>query len=321
MAEHFCLAVHGGAGLFLDDAEKSERGRAQLSALATALAAGIAKLRASESALSAVIAAVEVLEDAADFNAGRGSVLRSDGGVEMDASIMCGDSGRAGAVAGVRTLSHPVAAAGLLLEADAEVLLYGAAADARGAAAGLATRPREYFVTANRRTQWLRAQARGGVRLEYESSQLHGGRPTADPSGAGQTVGAVALDRHGHLAAATSTGGLTNAPSGRVGDSPIIGAGTWAGSICAISATGDGEKFVRAAFAHDIHARMEYGGQALHVAADAALSHVTALGGAGGCVAIDHLGRVAMPFTTPGMARACENHRGERLVALLPRAR
>lgn len=312
MAQPYCLSLHGGAGAFARDAEETPIGRQKLSALSEALGLGVAVLRAGGAALQAVVAAVQALEDAAVFNAGRGSVLRADGLVEMDASVMCGASARAGAVASVRRLQHPVAAALHLLQDGPEVMLCGAPADERGAAVGLATRPRDHFVTAQRRTQWLSARAQGGMRLAYESAM-----PLTDPSGEGQTVGAVALDRMGHLAAATSTGGLTNAASGRVGDSPILGAGTWASERCAVSATGDGEVFLRAGFAHGIDARLHHAGEVLQVAVRAGLDRVAELCGAGGCVAVDCNGLVSMQFNTAGMARAFENHRGERQVALL----
>lgn len=313
MAQPYCLSLHGGAGAFARGEEQTGVGRRKLSALADALGRGMSVLRAGGEALAAVVEAVQVLEAAEVFNAGRGSVLRADGLAEMDASVMCGASARAGAVIGVRSLRHPVLAALHLLQQGPEVALHGAAADVRGAAAGLPTAPRDYFVTAQRRTQWLRAKAQGGTQLAYEGAGL----ADPDPRGEGQTVGAVALDQRGRLAAATSTGGLTNAASGRVGDSPILGAGTWASERCAVSATGDGEVFLRAAFAHEVDARLRLGGEGLETAVRAALDRVAALRGAGGCVAVDSRGAVSMRFNTSGMARAFENHRGERQLGLL----
>lgn len=271
------IAVHGGAG----PVRPGEDGRreARRAALAESLQTGLAILLAGGAAVDAAVAAVEILEDAEEFNAGRGSVLTATGTVEMDAAVADG-AGRAGAVAAVSGIRHPVAAARAVMADGRHVLLAGPAAADFARAAGLALEAPEWFVTERRRRD-----AEG-----------------VDPGGS--TVGAVTLDRDGHLAAATSTGGRAGQLPGRVGDSPIIGAGTGADDrTCAVSATGDGEAFLQASFAHEVDAQIRLAGCDLDEACRRALARVEALGGAGGCVALDGHGRVAMPFTTPMMYR------------------
>lgn len=249
--------------------------------MAGALAAGRAVLAAGGAALDAVVAAVAVLEDHPEFNAGRGSALTTAGRVEMDASVACGATGRAGAVAGVTGIRHPVAAARAVLENGRHVLLAAAGAEAFAQEAGLEFCDPDWFVTERRR-------------LDGEQA-----------AGSQGTVGAVALDAGGHLAAATSTGGRTGQLPGRVGDSPLLGAGTWADDrTCAVSGTGAGEAFIRAAFAHEVDARLRLvPGTDLAGAAAAALALVGRAGGRGGCIALDAAGRLAMPFTTAAMHR------------------
>lgn len=288
---------------------QSERGQEKVKVLNQALDAGLAILRAGGTALSAVEASVMVLEDAPVFNAGRGSVLRSDGSVRMDASLMCGHTLRAGAVASVTTVQHPVRLARWLAEDGRHVMLLGEEAEALAARVGHAVRKREYFITAERQEQLERLACLGGVALDHDVD---------DVVQEGQTVGAVALDTLGHLAAATSTGGLTNAAPGRVGDTPILGAGTWADDrSCAVSATGDGEFFIRTGFAHQVHGRCLYGHQNLSQSVTHALGQVGELGGKGGCIALNRAGHVVAPFTTTGMARAFVDGQGQRLVALV----
>jgi beta-aspartyl-peptidase (threonine type) len=305
-----CLALHGGAGqlsrargALASTARVNPEQRARLEApsvrmrsdLARALEAGYSLLERGASALEAVVAAVVVLEDSEQFNAGRGSVLRSDGSVRMDASVMYGASRSAGAVAGVTIAQNPIRAAERVLGDGRHVLRAGEHADRFVREQKLATQPPDYFVTPYRRAQWERARAKNAVELDH----------TDDERG---TVGAVALDAHGHLAAATSTGGLTNADPGRVGDSPIIGAGTWAhDETVAVSATGTGEFFLRAAFAHAVHAHWLRTGGDLAQSTELALKEVQDLGGHGGCIAIDKKGRLALPFTTPDMPRAYQS--------------
>lgn len=293
--------------------------------LSAALDAGLAVLTRQGSSLDAVVAAVTVLEDSRVFNAGRGAVLRSDGSARLDASVMSGDGRRAGAVCLVRTARNPVSLARAVLERGREVLLAGDEADRFAEQVGLETCPPEYFITDYRREQLARLLQRNGdapdaialdhdVPVEPSSNEASPGKDGDE----GQTVGAVALDVHGHLAAATSTGGMTNASPGRVGDSPIIGAGTWASDeTLAVSATGSGEFFIRAAFAHELHSRVLWRGSELGPAARDALKVVVSMGGRGGCVAIDRAGQVVAPFTTSAMPRAYYTALGERRVYVL----
>lgn len=291
------LALHGGAGAFSSARIPKERVEEMRRDLGSALEAGATVLERGGPALDAVVAAVAVLEDSRVFNAARGAVLRRDGSVRLDASVMCGATQRAAGVCLVRRVQNPVRLARALLEREQEVLLCGDEADELGAQLGLPLQPPEYFITDYRLDQLARLQQR-----EEE----------------GQTVGAVALDAAGHLAAATSTGGTTNARVSRIGDSPILGAGTWASDqSCAVSATGAGEYFLRAAFAHDVHARLLWQGSSLPAAAREALASVARLGGHGGCVAIDRQGNIAAPFDTLAMPRAWLDGSGQRQVWVL----
>lgn len=319
-AKPYALAIHGGAGALPRARVPTERVEEMRRELGSALAQGARILSAGGSALDAVVAAVSVLEDSPVFNAGRGAVLRRDGSARLDASVMHGD-GRAGAVCLVRRVQNPVQLAGAVLLRGREVLLAGAGADALGEELGLASHPPEYFITEHRREQLARLGGRQRMALDHDIAVEPGADPTSgisDDPEQGQTVGAVALDTQGQLAAATSTGGMTNAEPWRVGDSPIIGAGTWASNqTCAVSATGSGEFFLRAAFAHEVHARIAWAGETLEAATRGALDGVVRLGGHGGCVAIDREGRVVSPFTTLAMPRAYLRSTGERHVYVL----
>jgi len=284
------IAIHGGAGVRRSD-KLSGRHRA---ALERALEAGHEILKRGGTSLDAVIAAVVVLEDAPLFNAGRGSSFNSDGEIEMDASIMEGATLRAGAVAAVRLIRNPILAARAVMESSPHVLLAGSGAERFAHEHGLTLESPAYFHTAKRRTA-----------LRKKLKNYHG------------TVGAVALDEAGNLAAATSTGGYTGKLPGRVGDSPIIGAGNYADNrACAVSGTGLGEAFIRAAVGHDVCAQMRYRGASLAAAAAAALRNVARLGADGGLIAVDRRGNVAMPFNSEGMYRACIDRRGRRTTAI-----
>ncbi|MBI3045120.1 MAG: isoaspartyl peptidase/L-asparaginase [Betaproteobacteria bacterium] len=281
------LVIHGGAGT-ITRRKLTPRGEQQYrAALVAALRSGYAVLEAGGSSLDAVVAAVVVLEDSPLFNAGRGSVFNAAGEHELDAAVMDGATGKAGAVAAVRRVRNPVLAARAVMERTPNVLLAGAAADRFARESGLRIVRPSYFSTPER----ARALARARARAATSAADQHG------------TVGAVAVDRHGQLAAATSTGGYTNKTPGRIGDSPIIGAGTYADGVCAVSATGSGEHFMRAVLAHDVGARMRYLGETLAQAARRALARVVARGGDGGLIAVDRAGRVAMPFVSEGMYR------------------
>jgi beta-aspartyl-peptidase (threonine type) len=283
----FAIAVHGGSGAITRASLTLEREREYRAALAQALVAGQRVLSGGGSALDAVTASVMAMEDSPLFNAGRGAVLTSAATVEMDASVMDGRDRRAGAVAGVTRVRNPVAAARAVMERSPHVLLAGRGADEFARAQGLALAEPAYFRTEERLRQLRRVQ--------------EGGPAEPDKHG---TVGAVALDRAGNLAAATSTGGTTNKRPGRVGDSPLVGAGTWAeNATVAVSATGTGEMFIRSAAAHEVAALVRLRGLSPQEAADASLARVAAIGGRGGLVVLDRSGVPAFSFTTEGMFR------------------
>ncbi len=282
------IAVHGGVGNPSEQLLLPERLARCEAGITAALAAGAMVLDEGGSAVDAVIAAIVVLEDDEEFNAGRGAVLTSAGTVETDACVMDGRDRQVGAVGSLTGVRNPVLAAQAVLDHSPHVLLVGPAACTFARLHGCSAAPPEYFVTDRRLADWERRSAAGS------------GSGWGDSGG---TVGAVALDTLGHLAAATSTGGIFAKAPGRVGDTPIPGAGTWADdATCALSATGTGEAMMRAVFAYRVHGLVT-GGAGLDEACRLALDEVVALGGRGGCVAVDREGRVAMPFTTTVMYR------------------
>ena len=304
------LVIHGGAGVIERDAMSPEDESAVRTDLNRALDAGNAVLAQGGAALDAVQAVIQVLEDSPRFNAGKGAVFNAQGKHELDASIMEGHTRRAGAVAGVMTVRHPIQLARAVMEHSAHVMLAG-----KGAEAFADTRPEiervrnHWFDTDVRHRQLEKAQA-------AEQAQASTGVP-AMPGGYFGTVGAVALDAHGHIAAATSTGGMTNKRWGRIGDSPVIGAGTWADDRCGVSGTGWGEFYIRYAVAHDICARVAYRGDTLATAANEVVNRIVpAAGGDGGAIALDADGNIAMPFNTSGMYRGWIKSDGSRGVAL-----
>ncbi|MFT3718654.1 isoaspartyl peptidase/L-asparaginase family protein [Pseudorhodoferax sp.] len=303
------IAIHGGAGTLSRAHISPEQERAYHAALHAVLLAGQAVLAHGGSALDAVCAAVQALEDCPLFNAGHGAVFTADGTHELDAAVMDGATLAAGAVAGVARVRNPVLAARAVLQHGQHVLMVGEGAERLARGAGLAMVEPGYFSTDARRAQLQAAQASAaGAVLDHDgAAALAAGRGTP-PLHEGRkmgTVGAVALDAQGRLAAATSTGGLTNKRPGRVGDSPLIGAGTYAdGRTAAVSCTGHGESFIRVAAAHDVCARMAYGGLPLAAAADAVVHDaLPAIGGSGGLIAVDRHGNVCLPFNTEGMYR------------------
>ena len=282
------IVVHGGAGVIEGLQITPEIERAYRAGLEAALAAGASVLSAGGSSLDAVVAAVTLLEDDALFNAGRGAVFTSDGKNELDAAVMDGATLRAGAAALLTTVRNPVQLARVVMERTPHVLLAGAGAESVARDAGLAIVDPSYFFT-ERRWQALQRIKRASAVSEAEK---HG------------TVGAVALDRNGDLAAATSTGGRNNKLPGRISDSALIGAGTYANNAtAAISCTGEGDYFIRAAAAHAVSALMELGGWSIERAAEHVIGEVARLGGSGGLIALDCHGTIAMPFNTPGMYR------------------
>lgn len=288
------IALHGGAGTIRKADMTAQRAALYKEGLERALEAGSAVLHEGATALDAVTAAVVAMEDSPLFNAGRGAVYNAEGRHELDAAVMDGRTLRAGAVACVERIRNPVLAARAVMEHSRHVLLAGKGAERFAGKQGLKMVNQKYFGTAAR----LDALRR--------NLQSHHG-----------TVGAVALDRDGNLAAATSTGGYTGKLPGRIGDSPLVGAGTYADNrACAVSGTGLGEAFIRALVAYDVAARMRYRRESLAGAARAALASVARLGGDGGLVAIDSRGNVAMPFNSQGMYRACIDRRGRRTIAI-----
>ncbi|NZA26726.1 isoaspartyl peptidase/L-asparaginase [Luteimonas sp. SJ-92] len=310
-APRVALVVHGGAGVMERDALGAADEAAIRADLDRALDAGHALLAEGGSALDAVQAAVRVLEESPRFNAGKGAVFNAEGRHELDASIMEGHTRRAGAVAAVATVRSPISLARRVMERSPHVMLIGAGAERFADDHPDLERVRnDWFDTAPRREQLERARAREAAAEAGAGGPEERGRYFG-------TVGAVALDADGRIAAATSTGGMTNKKWGRVGDSPVIGAGTWADARCGVSGTGWGEYFIRNAVAHDICARVAYGGATLREAAEAVLMEVIpAHGGDGGVIALDADGTIVMPFNTSGMYRGWVDAEGRRGTAI-----
>ena len=302
------LVIHGGAGVIERSALSAEDEKAIRADLDRALDAGNAILVKGGSALDAVEAVIVVLEDSPRFNAGKGSVFNAEGGHELDASIMEGHTRRAGAIAGVTTVRNPIRLARAVMERSKHVMLAGTGAEKfADTLPDIVRVPNAWFDTERRHKQLDDAQTK-----EKTASA-----PADVPGTYFGTVGAVALDQHGHIAAATSTGGMTNKRWSRIGDSPVIGAGTYADERCGVSGTGWGEFYIRAAVAHDICARVAYRGDALAVAAEEVVNKVVpALGGDGGAIALDVDGNIAMPFNTSGMYRAWIKPDGSRGTAV-----
>jgi len=293
------LAVHGGAGAILRGPQTAHR-----AALAEALRAGYGVLENGGDAVAAVVAAVSVLEDSPHFNAGHGSVFTAAGTHQMDAAVMDGATGRAGSVATVSRIRNPVAAAALVMRNSPWVMLCGPGAEQFAAEHGARMVDPDYFFTRSRHEQLERARKARSVELDHDGAVR--AEPRGDSDGTVySTCGAVALDAAGNLAAATSTGGLTNKPVGRVGDSPIIGAGTYAdNATVAVSATGIGEIYMQVVAAHEIAALVRYTGRSVVDAAEEViLRRIPAAGGRGGAIVLDRSGHLAMVYNTAGMYR------------------
>lgn len=306
------IAVHGGAGTIRREDMTDELEAAYMNGLEAALQAGSLLLEKGGTALDAVKAAVISLEDCVLFNAGKGSVFGRDGSQEMDASIMDGSNLMAGAVSAVRNVRNPVELAYTIMTKSQHVMLSGKGAYEFALLNGLLTEPDEYFYSDFRYRQWQQMQATDdfaldhNVKLQAEANKKFG------------TVGAVAVDMSGNIAAATSTGGMTNKQWGRVGDSPIIGAGTYANNkTCAISCTGHGEPFIRAVTAHDVSCLMEYRGlslqEAMHIVVHDKLPKID---GEGGMIGVDAKGNAAMLFNSEGMYRGVKGSDGENKVSI-----
>lgn len=300
------LVIHGGAGGIERARHSAEKDSAVRGGLDRALGAGEKILASGGKALDAVEAVIRVLEDDPNFNAGRGAVLTNDGRAELDASIMDGSTRAAGAIAGVTKTKNPISLARAVMEKSAHVFMVSGGADRFSVDQGLEQVSPDYFILPERKRQLeqLKAKKLGALEVEYKYG----------------TVGAVALDAQGHVAAGTSTGGMMGKKWGRVGDSPVIGAGTYADDrACAVSATGWGEYFIRAGVAHEICARIRLKGEDAQTAADAVLADVKALGGDGGVIVVTPKGEQVFSFNSKGMYRALADSK-RRKIALYSEA-
>lgn len=308
----FALAIHGGAGTIDRNKITPELERAHRDGLERSLRAGYDVLEKGGASLDAVEAAVRVLEDDPHFNAGKGAVFTNEGTNEMDAAIMDGKTLKAGAVASVKHIKNPISLARMVMDKTPHVMMDGAGAETFAKQMGVELVDQKYFYTEERwqtlqkvKDAEKKAVGAGGKKFIILDRDRHG------------TVGAVALDQAGNIAAATSTGGMTNKKAGRIGDSPMIGAGTYANNAtCAVSATGDGEYFIRSVVAHDISALMEYRAMPLAQAAQTVLDKVQKLGGTGGLIAIDGKGNITQPFNTSGMYRGSIDEAGKTEIAI-----
>ena len=323
------LAIHGGAGTILRSAMTPELEAAYRAGLEAALSTGYEILEKGGSALNCVEETVCSLEDFHLFNAGRGSVFTHEGKNEMDASIMDGQALRAGAVASIKNVKNPIKLARLVMERTEHVFLAGAGANQFALEMGVEMADDAYFYTEHRYEQLLKARAAGVIELDHTSDEVeliedsNGNVGTSDPEASVRelkpvgTVGAVACDEYGNVAAATSTGGMTNKRFGRVGDTPIIGAGTYAeNATCAVSCTGHGEFFMLGVTAYDVAARKKYKNIVLADAARETIEHLGSIGGEGGLIAVDATGNITMPFNSEGMYRGCVDSGGELTIEI-----
>jgi beta-aspartyl-peptidase (threonine type) len=308
MSRPFRIVVHGGVGAIRPENRTPEQMAAYRADLTEAVRAGQQILAKGGAALDAVEAAVRVLEDSPHFNAGKGAVFTADGKNELDASIMNGTTGAAGAVAGVTRIKNPISLARLVMEKSPHVLLISDGAEVFAKEQGIDWVDPSYFHTERR---WKELQE---IKEKEKQKKTSDAREADDIYG---TVGAVALDQAGHLAAATSTGGMTNKRHGRVGDSPIIGAGTYADDkTCAVSGTGKGEYFIRTVAAHELCTLVGYKAMSIEQAADAVVARITDLGGDGGVIVVDPAGRIALRFNTPAMCRGWSEPDGRIVVQI-----
>lgn len=305
----YAIAIHGGAGTILRSSMTAEKELNYKKALEEAVHSGERILKSGGSSLDAVEAAIRSLEDCPLFNAGRGSVFTSDGKNEMDASIMNGKNLMAGAVAGVRNIKNPITLSKVIMQQSEHVFMAGLGAMEFAEKMNLEFAPDEYFFEQMRYDQLQKAKESGSVELDHskENNEKKFG-----------TVGAVALDLQGNIASGTSTGGMTNKMYGRVGDSPIIGAGTYANNnTCAVSCTGHGEFFIRSVVAYDVSCLMEYKGLTLKQACDIVVhDKLVKIGGEGGLIALDAKGNIELPFNSEGMYRALKKTDGELYIGI-----
>jgi len=312
--QKFSIAIHGGAGTIIKEHLTPELEAEYRKALKESMDAGYLVLSTGGSAVNAVKAAVVMLEDNVLFNAGRGSVFTHKGSHEMDAAIMDGNTLAAGAVAGVRNIRNPVELAEKVMLYSSHVFLGGQGANEFAVMQGIKFEPDEYFYSDFRYNQWQEIRESDSYQLDHSSAKTE----SALKDKKFGTVGAVACDSHGNVAAATSTGGMTNKQYGRIGDSPMIGAGTYANNnTCAISCTGHGEIFIKAVAAYDVSCLMEYKKMNLREACEeVVMKKLVALHGEGGLIGADAKGNVALVFNSPGMYRGFRNSNGENLIAV-----
>ncbi len=314
------LAIHGGAGTILKSEMTAELEKEYRNGLENSLKKGWEILSKNGSALDAVEASVVELENFPLFNAGRGAVFTHEGKNELDASVMDGKNLKAGAVAFVKNVKNPIKLARLVMERTEHILLGGDGANEFAKEMKIEFAPDEYFFTEHRYLQLFKAIEAGRVQLDHAADEISNSEiPKSEirnPKSLG-TVGAVACDSKGNLAAATSTGGMTNKKFGRIGDTPIVGAGTYADNkTCAVSCTGHGEFFMLGATAFDVSARMKYKNLSLEDAAQEAIDYQTEIGGEGGLIAVDNRGNIALPFNSGGMYRGFITTDGEIIVKI-----
>lgn len=321
LKDKFVLVIHGGAGTILKSQMTPEKEKAYQEALSKALETGYAILKEGGSAMDAVEAAVRTMEDDPLFNAGKGAVFTNEGKNELDAAIMDGKTLAAGSVAGVTTIRNPITAARAVMEKSPHVMMTGKGAERFAQQQGIEIVDPSYFYTEERWKGLQRAKSEDSTKMQQDHTDTSKKVSLRQPENKDYkygTVGAVALDRHGNLAAATSTGGMTNKKFGRVGDAPIIGAGTYANNATvAISGTGWGEYFIRLVMAKSISDMMEFGKMKLKTAADEMImKRLPALGGDGGLIAVDKNGNIAMPFCTEGMYRGYIKNDGKKEIRI-----
>ncbi|MDF9800670.1 beta-aspartyl-peptidase (threonine type) [Catalinimonas alkaloidigena] len=325
MSKHgkFAIAIHGGAGTIKRENMSPEREAEYRAKLEEALKAGHKVLEDGGSSLDAAVTAIQTMEESPLFNAGKGAVFTNDGKNELDAAIMDGATRNAGTVAGISTVKSPIAAARAVMENSPHVMMIGEGAEQFAKEQGLDMVAPSYFFTDRRYEQLQRIKETEKQQLDHDGDHEGGDRrqgvlDAKFPDRKFGTVGAVALDQNGNLAAATSTGGMTNKRYGRVGDVPIIGAGTYAdNATCAVSATGHGEYFIRSVVAYDIAALMKYKGLSLKEAANEVVKDkLVEMGGGGGVISIDGEGNIALPFNTAGMYRASIDTEGTMYIGI-----
>ncbi len=305
----YVLVIHGGAGTITRENMTTEKEKAYRAKLAEALKAGYTEIKKGSSSVDAVAAAIVIMEDSPLFNAGKGAVFTSDGKNELDASIMDGKDLSAGSIAGVHTIKNPIKAAIAVMQKSAHVMLAGSGAEIFAKENGLEIVDPNYFWTKERwdglqklkkkKSEKTSKTSQNNIQDSYLIDQKFG------------TVGAVALDKNGNITAGTSTGGMSNKKFGRIGDSPIIGAGTYANAQVGISGTGWGEFFIRATAARTVAAKMEYQNKDLKTAAQETIDQIEKMAGDGGLIALDKDGNIAMPFNTAGMYRGAVTENGE----------